>query len=359
MRSVTRRSTLAMLAAVGVAPKVRAETKPKIAFVLRGSSDVPGWDYEHARAIEMARKELGDRVQIDQFDSVPEWGMGDLGKFNELIAKDYKMIFGCSYGYIQSMMLASFAAPDVKFELCDGYVQSGNLASYSARCYQGRVVEGILAANATQSNKIGYIASTPSPLVLRGINAAFLAARQVNPKVEFQIVWLNTQSDPDSEAAAARQLVADGADILMQSTYSIKPMEVAQELGVSAFGQSSDMGQYGPDAQLSAIISNWGPYYTDRIRSLLDGAWKPEDTWNGMAEGMIAMGKFSDSLSSRAILQAEDAVTNLRNGTRKAFVGPVRRQDGSGWLAAGEEASDSDLLTMDFFVEGIQSTIPA
>lgn len=274
------------------------------------------------------------------------------------MSKGYDAIYGCSFGYMQSLIESSFTAPNVKFEHCGGYVRTANLATYSARWYEGRVIEGIVAANASKTGKIGYITSFPIPEVVRGVNAAFVAAKSVNPDIEFEVVWLNSWFDPEREEAAARNLIANGADVLMQHTNSSSPMEVAQELGVYAVGKATDMSNYGPDAHLMATVNNWGPYYVRRIGEILDGTWVTEETWNGLEKEMITISDFNGALPNRAVAQAEEAIAQFKNGTRNAFAGEIKRQNGSVWVPEGEVASDSSLLTMDFYVEGIQSIIP-
>lgn len=360
MVNFTRRTTLAMLAAAGAAPTtVAAADKPKIAFMMPAPPEKSSWSFEHARGIDLAREAYGDRATIDLFHSTGEWGNGDLEYMQNLASEGYEMIFGCSFGYMQSMVQASFASPTVKFEHCGGYIRSANLSTYSARWYEGRVVEGILAGNATKTNKIGYIASFPVGQVLRGINAAFLAARKVNPDVELEVVWLNSWFDPAREEEAARHLAENGVDVFLQHTNSSKAMEVAQELGIYAVGKATDMSRFGPDAHLMSTINNWGPYYIRRIGDFLDGNWVTEDTWGGLQQEMISVSEFNGSLPNRAVLQANDAIARLSDGTEHAYVGPISRQNGSAWLAPGEVATDTDLLTMDFFVDGIKSVIPS
>lgn len=276
----------------------------------------------------------------------------------ELAAEGYDLIFATSYGYLTGALNAAFAYPDTKIEHSNGFVRAPNTSTYSIRTYEGRVVQGILAGHMTRTNKVGYIASYAIPYVIRDINAAYLAARSVNPDVEFEIVWLNTWENHDLEAQAARDLIANGADVLMQNTNTIEAMVIAQELGAFSFGQDSDMSAYGPDASLTASIDHWAPYYIDRIQALLDGTWVSTDTWGGVASDMLEIGPYSDLVPLRIQEQANDSINRIRAGRLHPFTGPIRRQDGSGWLAAGETATDSDLLTMFFFVEGITGIIP-
>ncbi|MCF6273458.1 MAG: BMP family ABC transporter substrate-binding protein [Rhodobacteraceae bacterium] len=337
---------------------VTAQEIPKIAFIYISPADDPiGWTREHERGREAAAGYFGDAVQLDYFENVTE-GADSLVKLRELAADGYDMVFTTSFGYMNPSINLAFENPGMKIEHATGYVRANNISTYNIRFYEGRVSQGIIAGQMTKTNKVGYIASFPIPEVIRGINSAFLAARSVNPDIEFEVVWLNSWYNPPAEEAAARQLVANGADILMQHTDTAEPMKVAEELGIFAFGQASDMADYGPEAQLSASVNNWGPYYIGRIQALLDGTWESADRWGGLFDNMLEIAPFSDRIPLRIQEQAADAISRIRAGKLHPFTGPIRKQDGSGWLAAGEIASDSDLLTMGFFVEGITGIIP-
>ena len=152
----------------------------------------------------------------------------------------------------------------MKFEHATGFKRSPNVSTYSARFYEGRYVVGKIVGNMTKSNVIGYIASFPIPEVIRGINATYLAAKSVNPDTKMKIVWVSTWFDPGKEADAAKTLIDQGADVIMEHTDSPAPVQVAQQRGVWAVGQASDMTNFGPKAHLTSIIDNWGPYYVAR-----------------------------------------------------------------------------------------------
>lgn len=258
--------TLSITASVSIAQDV-----PKIAFVyISPAKDPIGWTHEHERGREAVQEYFGDRVETAFFENVPE-GPDGLDTLRQIANDGFDMLFTTSFGYMSPSIQIAFEYPEITIEQATGYVRAENMSSYNIRYYEGRVSQGIIAGNMTESNKIGYIASFPIPEVIRGINATFLAARSVNPDVEFEIVWMNAWYNPPAEEAAARQLIANGADILIQHTDTAEPMKVAEELGVFAFGQASDMIDYGPDAQLSATANNWSPYYIARVQAFLDG----------------------------------------------------------------------------------------
>ena len=359
MNKFSRRAALAMMGATLSAPSLlRAQTQPKIAFVMHGRPETDSWYFEHERGVNMAREAHGGRAQIDSIFDVPEWGQGDREKIQSLCDDGYNMIFTCSFGYMQSTFESALMNPGVTFEHNTGYVRAQNLATYSIRWYEGRTVEGTLAGQMTKTDKIGYIATFPIPEVLRGINSAFLAAKAVNPKVEMEVVWVNTWYDPVREEEAARQLAERGVDVIMTHANTSKHITVAEEVGIYAIGKATDRASEGPNAVLTSTVNNWGPYYVDRIGKFLDGTWESKETWGGLSDDMLQIAPISGDVPSRVKVLSENIVTQFETGSANAFTGPIRRQNGAGWLADGETATDSDLLTMDFFVEGMRSVIP-
>jgi simple sugar transport system substrate-binding protein len=146
--------------------------------------------------------------------------------------------------------------------------------------------------------------------------------------------------------------------MLMQHTDSPAATKFAEEKGIYAFGQASDMAQFGPNAQLTSIIDDWNPYYLERVKALLDGTWKSGDTWDGMREGTVVMAPWSKKMPPDVVKLAEDARNAIAAGKLHPFTGPIKKQDGSVWLKEGEKASDKDLLSMNFYVEGVEGSLP-
>ena len=240
------------------------------------------------------------------------------------------------------------------------------MSNYSARFYEGRAVQGHIAGQMTESNIIGYIASFPIPEVIRGINSAYLHAKEVNPDVEFKIIWAYTWFDPAKEAEAANTLIEQGADFILQHTDSTAPQaaaEAANEAGatVYTFGQASDMIEFAPAPRVSSIIDNWAPYYIDRTQAVIDGSWETVSTWDGMDTGMVEIGEITDAVPAEIKASAEEMIAAITAGDYHPFTGPINRQDGSAWLADGEIAADygdEGIAGMNFYVEGLTAEVP-
>lgn len=330
----------------------------KVGFVYVGPVGDGGWTYEHDQARLAVEAEFGDAVETVFVESVPE-GPDAERVMSQMALGGADLIFTTSFGYMDPTINVAAKFPDVKFEHATGFKRADNVSTYSARFYEGRAVQGHIAGQMTTSNIIGYIGSFPIPEVVRGINAAYIHAKAVNPDVEFKIVWAYTWFDPAKEAEAASVLIEQDADVILQHTDSSAPQAAAQAAGnVVTFGQASDMAEFGPFPRVSSIIDNWAPYYIARTQAVMDGTWTSTDTWDGIGAGMVGIGDISSAVPAEIKASAEALRDSLADGSYHAFTGPVNKQDGSAWLGAGETADDGTLAGMNFYVEGITGDVP-
>lgn len=346
------------LAATGGALAQDDGDPTRVGFVYVGPVGDNGWTYEHDRAREAVEEEYGDAVETFYQENVPE-GADAERVLTQMALSGADLIFTTSFGFMDPTINAAERFPDVKFEHATGYRTAPNVSTYSARFYEGRAIQGYIAGEMTETDQIGYIASFPIPEVIRGINAAYLAARAVNPDVRFNVVWAFTWFDPALEADAAQALIEQGADVILQHTDSTAPQSAAEEAGdVITFGQASDMIQYAPMPRVSSIIDNWAPYYIERVGAVIDGTWESQQVWQGIDEGMVEIGEITDAVPQDVREEAQRRIEAIASGELHPFTGPINRQDGSQWLAEGEVADDETLLGMDFYVEGLTGEIP-
>ncbi len=334
-----------------------AEAKTKACFIYVGPIGDFGWSYQHDQGRLAVEKALGDAVETAFLESVPEGP--DAERALERFARDgCNIIFTTSFGYMDQTNAVAAKFPDVKFEHATGYKREhANVATYNSRFHEGRYIQGQIAAKLSKVGVAGYIASFPIPEVVMGINAFTLGAQSVNPDFKLKVVWANTWFDPGKEADAAKALIDQGVDIITQHTDSTAPMQVAAERKIKAFGQASDMINFGKETQLTAIVDDWGPYYIERVKAVVDGSWKQHDVWAGMKEGHVVMAPYTNMPEDVAKL-ATETQAKITSGEFDPFTGPVKKQDGSDWLKAGEKADAGTLLGMNFYVMGVNDKLP-
>lgn len=343
---------------LGMATAAMADDKTKVGFVYVGPVGDGGWTYEHNEGRLAVEEEFGDKVETVFVENVAE-GPDAERVMTQMALEGADLIFTTSFGYMDPTINVAKKFPNVKFEHATGYKRATNVSTYSARFYEGRAVQGHIAGKMTKSNIVGYIGSFPIPEVIRGINSTYIHAKKVNPDVQFKIVWVYTWFDPAKEADAAKVLIEQGADVVLQHTDSTAPQAAAQEAGnVITFGQASDMGEYAPMPRVSSIIDNWAPYYIARTKAVMDGTWESVDTWDGISTGMVEIGEISDAVPADVKAEALAMVEAIGSGAYNPFTGPLKKQDGSDWLGEGETADDGTLAGMNFYVEGIEGDIP-
>ncbi len=344
--------------ALGLAGAAFAQEKLKVGFIYVGPIGDGGWTTEHNNGRLAVEAALGDQVETIFQENVPE-GADAERALTQMALSGADLIFTTSFGYMDPTINVAAKFPDVKFEHATGFKRAENVSTYSARFYEGRAVQGLIAGSMTKTNKIGYIASFPIPEVIRGINAAYIHAKKVNPDVEMNIVWVFTWFDPAKEADAATALIQQGADVILQHTDSTAPQAAAEKAGnVITFGQASDMSEYGPMPRVSSIIDNWAPYYIARTQAVLDGTWESVDTWDGISTGMVEIGDISSAVPADVKAAAEALRDSIAAGEYNPFTGPLNKQDGTVWLAEGEVADDGTLAGLGFYVEGLTGDVP-
>ena len=345
-------ATGALLAAGGAS----AQDKTKACWIYIGPTGDFGWSYQHDQGRKQVEAELGDKVETTYLENVPE--SADAERSLERLARSgCKIIFTTSFGYMDPTNKVAGNFPDVKFEHATGYKREHpNGSPYNSKFHEGRYVQGVIAAKMSKVGVAGYIASFPIPEVVMGINAFVLGAQSVNPDFKVKVVWANTWFDPGKEADAAKALIDQGVDIITQHTDSTAAIQVAAERKILAFGQASDMIAFAPQTQLTSIIDDWGPYYVERVKAVIDGTWKQQDVWGGMAEGHVVMAPYTNMPDDVKKL-AEETEAKIKGGF-EPFTGPIKKQDGSEWLKDGEVAEDSVLLGLNFYVAGVDDQLP-
>jgi simple sugar transport system substrate-binding protein len=356
MRKFVLTVVAAALAVASTSLAASAADKTKIGFIYLGPVGDFGWTYQHEVGRQAVVKALGDKIETTFLENVNE-GPDSERSIEQLARTGHKLIFTTSFGYMDPTLKVAKKYPKINFEHATGFKSAPNMGTYSGRFYEGRYIQGIIAGKMSKSGVLGYIGSFPIPEVISGINATILGAQTVNPNIKIKIIWVNTWFDPGKEADAAKALIDQGADVIMQHTDSPAAMQVAAQRGVYAFGQDSDMSKFGPKSQLTAIINNWAPYYVKQVKAEVEGKWKPEDTWDGLKEKMVVMAPYAN-MPDDVKKMAMDAEAAIIAGTLHPFKCPVTGQDGKPVECKGAHLEPGQILGMNFYVKGVDDKIP-
>ena len=340
------------------------EVTSQVAFIYSEDPD----EYNMSRLHEIGRQYLDEQLPDLGTKAVQSVSVDDAeGVLRQLAEEGHKLIFATSSEYSDAVLKVAADFPDTKFEVADGAETADNVAAYSGRMYQAFYVAGGYTGEMTVSGIIGFIAPEPTIEVIRNINAITAASllirtcEDISVHVRFTGAW----NDPEADRAAALELVDLGADVLVQHTYNPEVQKVAEEKGVRSVGYGFDMREFGPSANMTSIIWQWGWYYLRRVNDLLEDEWEAKAydgkvSTKNFGRGIIDMAPY-DYDQIPHIMEAPPLKWRITwNETNKdALDGPLYSQAGDLLLEKNKKFPKGYLYTdMDWFVQGVIGEAP-
>lgn len=328
----------------------------KVGFMYIGPPGDAGWTFQHDEARKYVEAELGEDVETTFLDNVPEANSGPA--IDQLITQGNQLVFATSFGYGDTVVQRAAQNPDVRFEHATGFQRADNVATYFVQHWEPSYLLGMIAGRMTKSNRLGYVGSFPIPEVIRDVNSFTLGAQSVNPEVKVNMVFISTWFDPPKEKQAAKGLIDAGADVLFGIEDSPSVLQEAAANGVYAATWNSDMSRFGPEAFLSAVVLNWGDHYVDRVRAAMDDSWESEDYWGTLEEGTVALAPYGDAVPEAVRDEVDEKLAGFEDGSFNPFVGPISDQEGTVRFEEGHEVTFEEFVAWDWFVEGVEGTLP-
>jgi basic membrane protein A and related proteins len=393
-RKTTVLIVVAMLATLFFIPTSTIAAEPvtyKVTFLMADSPEDNGWNAAHWRGIQKLKTlgELkeetttsftillkdGTTLEVSTIQKIG-YNQADIERMAQnAIERGANLIFGTWFDSALPLKTMATQHPDVLFEHGSGYPMiknnGVNLSTYFIKQEQGDYVAGYVIGRLGIS-RVGLVGTFPIPEPVRGINGFTLGLQRglkeagLDPtSAEVQVVWIYSWLDAQKEQLAAEGLTAEGFKVIRQMADTPYSSQAAcQEPGVLAVGYGTDVTAFAP----CSVVSNewnWGDYYVTRVQEAIDGTWKPQDWWGGFEADAIIMAGWNDKLVSSDIrAAAEQIAADIKTGF-DPFCGPI---SGTGLGIDGKEVrlevpvgkclSDMDLLTQQWFFDGVKSEFP-
>lgn len=334
----------------------RSEQEPfKVAFIYPGPHNDGGWSQAHEKGRLAVEKALGDKVQTTYKENVfsnaqaPQIVAG-------LVREGYDMIFGCTYGMFENGVNGQLYKkyPDVLFEQATGLQIKKNQSEYFGAGEDTIYLSGMAAGAASKKGLIGYIVPFGIPEVVRHINAFTLGAQATYPGAKVKLIWTNSWYSPPKEAAAAKNLIAAGVDVLGQNVDSPQAGVVAESKGIPWVGYDSDARKSAPKQWLTAATYNWGPYYVKRVKAAINGTWKPGFYYGTIKDGFTGLAPYGPKVTAKTKAAIAAKRSAIVAGKFNVFTGPLYDQKGKVAVPAGKTLKVlPDLYSMQWLVKGV------
>ncbi len=333
----------------GVFPAIAKENIKVGVIHIGNPADGSGYTFAHDQGIVEMQKSLGlSESQIIRKNNVNDTDpTATETAILECIEEGANIVFGTSWGYMDTLEALADEYPDVIFSHGSGYKSNDkNFNNYFGRIYQARFLTGIAAGLKTESNIVGYVAAMgkDNSEVTGGLNAFAMGVYSVNPDAKVYVKVTNSWYSPEEETNAAKALLAEGCDVIAQHCDTPNPQLEAEKAGAFGIGYNSDMSKDAPKATITSAVWNWGAYYTWAVGQVIDGTWSNENYYGGMKEGLIAISPLNDAVAAKDTAEKiQEAEKSIMDGTFNIFDGVIETNDGS---TVGEEGKTLDDATI-------------
>lgn len=308
-------------------------------------ADGAGYSYAHDQGIVGMQQNLGlkDSQIVRKNNIVDSDAAATKTAIEECIEDGCNIIFGTSWGYMETMQQMAKDYPNVIFSHGTGYMSDGNnFNNYFGRIYQARYLAGIAAGLKTQTNKIGYVAAwgTDNAEVTGGLDAFAKGIAAVNPDAEVYVKTTDSWFDLTKEGDVAQALLDLGCDVIGgQHCDTTAPQMKANAAGVWGCGYNTDMTAEAPQAHLTAPIWNWDVYYTSAVQAAIDGKWVEFGNYfGGLKEGFVDISPLTDNCAegTEEIIEAVRAL--IVSGEFEVFDGKQIKVAEDGTVSVIDEA---------------------
>lgn len=328
----------------------------KIAFVYPNTPNKSGWVNAHELGRLHINNVFGDQILTDKIENVPEDERA-YDTLKELAQDKYDIIFTTSPTYTAAALKTALEFPGVKFFNCAGTHSYNNLTLFFGRIHEPWYLLGMIAGAMTETDKIGYLAPLPISEVVSAVNAFALGARAVNPRVVVKPAWTFKWQNEGGVEDAIRELKEAGADVIGNESMPM-PGSSSREYGV-----------YKDDIHYAMAMWDWGVFYEKVIQNILSGTWKivadstspnqkPINFWLGMDTGIVDIIMSNRNVTTPVKQLVGSIRQSIIRNEFNIFEGPIYDQNDVLRVKPNEKASYEQIITMDWFVEGIESKMP-
>jgi basic membrane protein A len=208
--------------------------------------------------------------------------------------------------------------PDVSFlwGTSTDYQGLDNVYAYSVRSDEGGYVNGMIAAQITESGTIGVVGPVDAgdaALYVDGFEAGAMAQ---DPDVTVNVNWIDSFSDVALAAEAATSHIANGADVLTGTAQMVTGATgVAQAEGVPWFGTQSNQTALGEDIVVASQVYHWEVILDQILDQVAAGTLGGEVFELTLANGGLVI-EFNDAypLDPAIKAAAEETIAGLTSG---------------------------------------------
>ena len=364
--TTTQAAPVETTAAPDITTTTAAAVEPvRMAFIYDGEVDDGGWNQAYEVARRFVESNMEERVETTFVENIAP-GPATQSALEDFAEQGFDIVICTTYCQ-DDLLEVTPNYPDTKFLSWAGWSldeEVGNVGHFDVATEDGRYLDGLAAGSQSDVEMIGYVAGYAIEEVVRGLNIFTKAARELNPDVEVQVVWINSWYDPPAEQQAAQALVDAGADMLAAEVNAPAVAGVAEAAGIPYVHYGVDGSPTGtgiaPTSWLSGFVFNWAPYFLAQAEAAFAGEWEPAIFYGGLKDDMIRMAPFGPAVDADTRALIEERREAIISGEFDYFAGPITDNQGNVTVPEGGTVEWADRTACcQWLIDGVIGEIPA
>ena len=264
-------TSLAIAASLGWSGAALAQAKLKVAAVYT----VP-FEQQWVSRIHTALKAAEARGEIE-YKATENVANADYERvMREYATAGNQLIVGEAFAVEGAARKVAKDFPKTAFLMgSSGKPQAPNFSVFDNYIQEPAYLTGTIAGGMTKTGKIGLVGGFPIPEVNRLMHAFMAGAKEVNPKAEFTVTFINSWFDPPKAKEATFAMIDKGADVLYAERFGVS--DAAKEKGKLAIGNVINTQPQYPDTVVASALWDMSPTIALALKNVKAGSFKAED----------------------------------------------------------------------------------
>ena len=335
--------------------KLNIFTRPselRVTFIHEYSEAVSAWVRAHEKGRDALANTFGDRVILSSRENVDP-GVDAEQVLEEVAHDGADVVFTTSVRMHTACLKVAAQHPKTKFLNCSLNAPHPLVRTYYPRTYEATYILGMLAGILSPTNVVGYVAPNPVYGIPAAVNAYAQGLRSVRPEGRVLLRWACL---PDPEHPLS---FSDREDVTLY--YARDSREAPDSHRDYGLCQRLPNGVIRP---LGLPEWRWDVFYTEIIRSILNGSWDAADTgkainyWWGMKSGAVGI-RYSHGLPGGSLQLLGLMETQLHSGLLSIFPAQVYGQKHLLHSPQKVVYTPKELMMMDWLDECVEGSLPS
>lgn len=241
----------------------------------------------------------------------------------------YNLIIGV--GFAQAPIIEQVAKdyPNTHFAIVDGVCDSPNVASLLFKEHQGSFLVGMIAAETSKTNTIGFVGGMDIPLIRKFLKGYEEGAKYVNPNIRvipnFIGITDAAWNNPSQGKELATAQIQQGADVLFQAAGNsgLGVFDAAEAAKKFAIGVDSNQNFVKPGTILTSMLKRIDNAVFAAVKDEVEGNFKGGIHVYGLEnEGIgYAMDEYNKGLI------AASTIEKVEQAKKKIIAGEIKVTD--------------------------------